>query len=64
MIHMHKFSVLTPSHTYTKYRVGDLLAASGRARDAIPLDEVEALVKNAYALQARLHCSVGGGCIV
>jgi hypothetical protein len=32
-------------------RVGDLLEAAGRPRDAIPLEEVEALVKNAYALQ-------------
>lgn len=34
-------------------RVGDLLESSGRARDAIPVQEVEALVKNAYALQVR-----------
>ncbi|KAM3567185.1 hypothetical protein VYU27_010664, partial [Nannochloropsis oceanica] len=32
-------------------RVGDLLQASGRARDVIPLPFIQALCKNAYSLQ-------------
>lgn len=43
----------TYTNTYTLRRVGDLLEAGGRPRDAIPVAEVEALVKNAYSLQAR-----------
>jgi hypothetical protein len=31
--------------------VGDILEGAGRSRDAIPTEEVEALIKNAYTLQ-------------
>jgi len=41
--------------------VGDLLQASGRARDVIPLPFIQALCKNAYSLQVRRERGREGG---
>lgn len=36
--------------------MGDILEGAGRPRDAIPAEEVEALIKNAYTLQVMFGC--------